>query len=326
MRRMSSSTDSQSAQNARYAQDTQDVQDSRLSCTLGSLTLKNPLIAASGTYAFGEAYRSVLDPGIWGAITLKSVTPEPRPGNPGQRIRECHGGLLNSIGLANPGLDEFEKDIIPLLGDLDTVVIASLAGSVSSDYTKLAARLNQYTVINAYELNLSCPNVREGGLAFGADPTKIEALVGQVRHATSKPLLVKLTPNVTSIADTVRAAEAGGADAIVMCNTFLGMDIDLNTGRPVFENTYAGFSGPPVFPLALRCVHQTAAATKLPVIGMGGVSTLEDVQKMILAGASAVGLGTLNFTRPDAPVELCAGLDQWVANKGAANIQDLRSN
>ena len=290
----------------------QSEQNARLSCKLGPLNLKNPLIAASGTYAFGEAYRSVLDPGVWGAITLKSITPEPRLGNSGQRIQECHGGLLNSIGLANPGLDEFKKTIIPTLADLDTVVIASLAGSVSSDYVDLATALNQYAVIDAFELNLSCPNVREGGLAFGADPAKIEALVGQVRQATGKPLLVKLTPNVTSIPDTVRAAEAGGADVIVMCNTFLGMDIDLNTGRPVFNNTYAGFSGPPVFPLALRCVHQTAATTKLPVVGMGGVSGLEDVQKMILAGASAVGLGTINFTCPDAPVEICAGLEQWV--------------
>ena len=296
---------------------------SGLSCKLGPLTLKNPLIAASGTYAFGEAYRSVLDPSAWGAITLKSITPEPRPGNSGRRIQECHGGLLNSIGLANPGLDEFEKTIIPQLADLDTVVIASLAGSATSDYVKLADALQQYAVIDAFELNLSCPNVREGGLAFGADPEKIETLVGQVRRATAKPLLVKLTPNVTSIADTVRAAEAGGADVIVMCNTFLGMDIDLNTGRPVFNNIYAGFSGPPVFPIALRCVHQTVAATKLPVVGMGGVSALEDVQKMILVGASAVGLGTINFVCPDAPIQICDGLAQWVKDKGATSIQDL---
>lgn len=309
------SSSSKNTQNARLS--------ASLSCKLGPLTLKNPLIAASGTYAFGDAYRSVLEPSIWGAITLKSITPEPRHGNSGQRIQECHGGLLNSIGLANPGLEAFEKKIVPVLADLDTVVIASLAGSSSSDYTKLTAGLNQYAVIDAFELNLSCPNVREGGLAFGADPAKIEALVGQVRRVTSKPLLVKLTPNVTSIADTVCAAEAGGADVIVMCNTFLGMDIDLNTGRPVFERIYAGFSGPPVFPLALRCVHQAAAATGLPIIGLGGVSSLEDVQKMIMAGASAVSLGTINFIRPDAPAEICAGLEQWVKNKGAANIQDL---
>lgn len=294
-----------------------------LQVKLGPLTLKNPLVAASGTYGFGECYGSIVAPETWGAICLKSLTPEPRFGNPGVRMVECRGGLLNSIGLANPGLEGFEREILPRLPGLNTVRVASIAGQTAGEYALLAAKLSAHSAVDALEANLSCPNVVGGGMAFGSDPAAVYKVTGRIRRASRLPLWVKLTPGVTSIADVVRAASDAGADAVVVGNSFLGMEIDVAKRAPVFRRTYAGFSGPPVFPLALRCVHQAARAATVPVVACGGVSSLEDVQKMILAGASAVQLGTVNFARPDAVAGILDGLGRWVEESGFAGITSL---
>lgn len=296
---------------------------SSLGVTMGRLELPNPLLAASGTYGFGDCYQTVVPPDVWGGICLKTLTLEPREGNRGVRIAETHGGLLNSIGLANPGVESFKREIAGGLGRLGTRIIASIAGNCAEDYRTLAMILSNDPAVDAIEVNLSCPNVSAGGLAFGADPRAVQKIVSAVRHATSLPVWAKLTPNVASIAEVTKAAESGGADAVVMGNTFLGMEIDIERRQPVFNRTYAGLSGPAIFPLALRCVHQAAQATSLPVIGSGGISDAQDVKKMILAGAVAVELGTVNFTNPDAPVRILKELQRWVDESGTGSISLL---
>ena len=262
-----------------------------LSTSLCGVSLKNPIIAASGTYGFGLDYAPLYPPSLLGGISLKGTTLHPRDGNPPPRIAETPMGVLNSVGLQNPGVDVLIREALPALEGVDTVLIANIAGSTMEDCAEAVRRL-EGTAVDVIELNVSCPNVKDGGIAFGTHPATVSQITRVVRDATSKPLMVKLSPNVTDITEIAKAAEAAGADAVSLINTLLGMRIDLRTRRPILHNNVGGLSGPAVFPVALRMVWQVARAVSIPVVGMGGISTGADALEMILAGACAVQVGT----------------------------------
>ena len=266
---------------------------------IGSLTLKNPVIAASGTYGFGHEMQQWLDLSGLGAISSKGLTLNPRLGNDTPRVAETASGLLNSVGLQNPGLAAFITTELPFMLGLGTVVIANIAGHSLEENVAMAEQLEQ-TAVDGIELNLSCPNVNKGCMAFGSSSVLIEEVVRAVRSVTRKPLWVKLTPNVTSIADMAMAAEAAGADAVSLINTLLGMAIDRKTRRPVLRNNTGGLSGPAVKPVALRMVWDVYRAVKIPIIGMGGIMNGEDALEFMIAGATAVQVGTANLIRPTA--------------------------
>jgi dihydroorotate dehydrogenase (NAD+) catalytic subunit len=294
-----------------------------MTVALGPLTLRNPVLTASGTYGFGAEYAPYCPPSALGAIMVKGLTPEPRLGNPAPRLRETPAGLLNAVGLENPGLDEFLRSYLPELQKLDTQIIVNIAGFSVADYELMARSLSGQPGVAALEVNISCPNVRHGGLAFGADPRSAEAVIRAVRGATELPVIAKLSPNVTDIQEMARAVERGGADIISLINTILGMDIDIYTQRPFLGNIMGGLSGPAIKPVALRMVYQVYAATHLPIIGMGGVSTWEDAAAFLLAGARAVALGTANFVDPRAPLQVLAGLETYCRERGCASVAEL---
>ncbi|HNY28019.1 MAG TPA: dihydroorotate dehydrogenase [Candidatus Sumerlaeota bacterium] len=294
-----------------------------LTTRLGALTLKNSVTVASGTYGYGSEYSDFYDPARLGALFLKGLTLEPRPGNAPQRLVETPSGLMNAIGLQNVGYERFVSEKLPVLEGLDTVIIANLCGSAIEDYVELARRLAELDRIDAAELNISCPNVRHGGMAFGCLPQSAAQITQAVREVFPKPLIVKLSPNVTDIAEMARAVEGAGADALSVVNTFVGLAIDIRTRRPKLGNVTGGLSGPAIRPMAVRMVWQCAKAVQIPIVGQGGITTWRDAAEFLLAGASAVSIGTANFTNPMAPIEVIEGIEAWLAEQGCRSVQEV---
>ncbi len=281
---------------------------SGLDVQLGPLALKNPLVAVSGTFGFGFDYEPILPPDLFGAVIVKGTSLVPWPGNPPPRLMETPAGMLNAIGLENPGVDVFLRDYLPLLRERGVMVIANVVGRTMSEYVAVSERLSDADGIAALELNISCPNVKAGGMAFGTSVRDSEALVARVRQVTSLPILVKLSPNVSDIGAIARAVEAAGADVISLINTVLGMAIDVHKRAPILGNVFGGLSGPAIRPIALRCIWQVYQSVSLPILGMGGVSDSEDVLAFMMAGASAVGIGTALFADPYAPRKILEAL------------------
>ena len=295
---------------------------SKLTLTIHGTEFRNPILGASGTVGFGRELAQRFDWSAMGGLVSKAVTPKPRRGNLAPRIAETPQGMLNSVGLENPGLAVFQSDILEEFSQLPCRRIINLAAHSGPEYVDLVKALRDAPV-DGFELNLSCPNVADG-LAFGSHPGQIEGLMKAVRRETAKPVWVKLTPNVTSIADCARAAEAGGADGISLINTLLGMAIDIRTRRPILHNNTGGLSGPAVKPVALRMVHEVYRAVEVPIIGLGGISCPEDVVEFILAGASLVQAGTLILTDPAAFFQLPEGLSQLLDDLAVSHISQLR--
>lgn len=270
----------------------------RLAVELPGLFLKNPIMPASGCFGFGKEYAQLYDLSKLGAIMIKATTPETRLGNPTPRVAETPAGMLNAIGLQNPGLTKVMENELPWLEQYDVPIIANVAGYITEDYVTVAEAISKAPNVHALELNISCPNVKQGGITFGTDPKVAEELTKAVKAVSSVPVYVKLSPNVTNVNDIAKAVEAGGADGITMINTLLGMRLDTKTGRPVIANVTGGLSGPAIKPVALRMVYDVAKQVSIPIIGMGGIATIEDVIDFLSAGASAVAVGTANFVDP----------------------------
>jgi dihydroorotate dehydrogenase (NAD+) catalytic subunit len=293
-----------------------------MSVNIAGLELKNPVLTASGTFGFGEEYGEFYDLKRLGAVVVKGLTLEPRKGNPPPRTVETPAGMLNSVGLQNPGVDFFlEKELSRLL-DKGVSVIANISGATTDEYCVMMEKLEPSGVA-AVELNLSCPNVKEGGIAFGLKPDSVFDVTRRVKECGDKPVIVKLSPNVTDIVEIARAAEEGGGDAVSLINTLLAMDIDINTRKPVLGNVYGGLSGPAVKPVALRMVHQVAGAVDIPVIGMGGILDWKDAVQFLLAGAKAVAIGTGNFVNPLAPIEIIEGIERYAIKQGFTSVEDM---
>ena len=289
---------------------------------LAGVELKNPVMTCSGTFGSGMEYAEFVDLSRLGAVVTKGVANVPWPGNPTPRVAEVYGGMLNAIGLQNPGIDVFGERDIPFLQKYDTKIIVNVCGRTTEDYCEVVDRLAEQPV-DMLEINISCPNVKHGGIAFGQDPKAVEAITKAVKERAKQPIIMKLSPNVTDIAEMARAAEAGGADVISLINTITGMKIDVNRRKFVLANKTGGMSGPAVKPVALRMVYQVAQAVKVPVIGMGGISTAEDALEFILAGATAVSVGTANFADPQATVKIIDGIEAYMKAQGVADIHEL---
>ena len=294
-----------------------------LSVQIGSLKLKNPVLTASGTFGYGTEYRELMDINRLGAIITKTVTPEPRDGNPMPRIAETPGGVLNSIGLANVGVERFIREKLPLLESLDTRVIVNVAGSTVDEYKKVVERLNGQNRIDAFEINISCPNVEQGGLAFGIDPAITKKIVQKIKEVTRKTIIVKLTPNVTDIVSIAQAAVDGGADSLSLINTVLGMGIDIKTRKPLLGRSIGGLSGPAIKPIALAKVYQVARVVPVPLIGIGGIMSAADALEFIIAGATAVQIGTLTFVEPDGALKVLRGIEDFCQKNQIKKITDL---
>ena len=279
-------------------------------------------MTCSGTFGSGMEYAEFVDLSRLGAVVTKGVANVPWPGNPTPRVAEVYGGMLNAIGLQNPGIDVFCERDIPFLQKYDTKIIVNVCGRTTEDYCEVVDRLAEQPV-DMLEINISCPNVKHGGIAFGQDPKAVEAITKAVKERAKQPIIMKLSPNVTDIAEMARAAEAGGADVISLINTITGMKIDVNRRKFVLANKTGGMSGPAVKPVALRMVYQVAQAVKVPVIGMGGISTAEDALEFILAGATAVSVGTANFADPQATVKIIEGIEAYMKAQGVADIHEL---
>lgn len=293
-----------------------------LTVQLGRLRLPHPILVASGTFGYAREMAGLVDLAQLGGLIPKTVTRHARPGNPPWRTVETASGLLNSIGLDNDGIEAFLAGHLPYLATLPVPVIVSVAGKTIDEFVELAAMLDGRPGVAALELNISCPNV-SGGVDFGADPTACERVVGRVREATTLPLLAKLTPNVTRIADVARGAEAGGADAICLINTVLGMAVDWRRRRPLLGNIVGGLSGPAIKPIALRCVYQVATAVRTPLVGIGGIATLDDVLEFLVTGASAVQIGTANYYDPTVSQRLANELPRALAEAGVTSLREL---
>ena len=285
-----------------------------LSVDLNGLKLRNPVLLASGCVGYGHEYQHLVDYSRIGGIVTKSVSPLPRAGNPPPRIWETPGGMLNAIGLENPGVDRFVSEKMTLLRTLPTAIIASVVGGTMDEFADVAAKMDREDTLQALELNISCPNVSHG-TDFGRDPEAAETIVRHVRKRTGKPILVKLTPEAPDVVAIARAAEKGGAHAITLCNTWRGLAIDVETGRPRIANVTGGLSGPAIRPLALRLTWEVARAVKIPVIGIGGIATANDALEFLMAGASAVQVGTALFADPAAPEAIVDGLSAWCVRK-----------
>ena len=294
-----------------------------LEIRLGKLELANPVLVASGTFGYGVEYSELLDVSRLGAVITKTITLAPREGNPTPRVAETASGMLNSIGLENPGAEVFIEAVLPSVAELGPPVIVNIAGDRPEDYVELAGRLSDEAAVSALELNVSCPNVKVGGMAFGADAAATGELVSAVRAATEKPLVVKLTPNVTDITPIARAAESAGADALSLTNTLLGMAVDVETRRPKLGAVTGGLSGPAIMPVSLRMVWQTARAVEIPVVGLGGITTWEDAAVFLIAGATAVQVGTANFVDPAASVKVLEGLAAYIGEHGIGSVGEL---
>ncbi len=294
----------------------------RLGVNLCGVDFKNPVIAASGCFGFGQEYAKMYPVSVFGGISLKGMTFEERQGNPPPRIAETPSGMLNSVGLQNPGVEAFLSHELPALKGADTVLIANAAGSTIESYAVLVERLSDSDV-DMIELNISCPNVKQGGAAFGVTCEGAASVVKAVRKVCKKPLMVKLSPNVTDIAAIAQAVEAEGADAISLINTLLGMRIDIKTRRPILKNNVGGLSGPAVFPVALRMVWQVANRVKVPVVGLGGIEKWQDAIEMMMAGARAIQVGAAMFSDPYAPVKIVDGMNQWLDEQGISDINEI---
>ncbi|MCE5303813.1 MAG: dihydroorotate dehydrogenase [Planctomycetaceae bacterium] len=293
-----------------------------LEVQLGRLRLANPIAVASGTFGYAREMAGLVDLARLGAILPKTITQEPRSGNPPPRTIETTGGLLNSIGLDNDGVEAFVERQLPYLASLGTAVIVSVAGKTAEQFVELAQRLDGLPGISAMELNMSCPNV-SGGVDFGTNPAMCQRVVSGVRQACSLPILAKLTPNVTDVTEVARAAEAGGADALSLINTCLGMAVDWRHRRPILGNVLGGLSGPAIKPIALRIVYQVARAVKIPLMGIGGVASIDDVMEFLVTGATAVQIGTANFYNPTVGVQLVDQLPAALASLGVTSVGEI---
>ena len=296
----------------------------RLATDFAGIKLKTPVMGASGTFGFGIEYKDFLDLGDVGAIISKGLTPLPRPGNTGVRVAETPGGMLHCIGLENPGIEGFLRDILPKVRQeaADTAFIANFSAGTVEEYGMMAAKLD-VDGVDGVEVNISCPNVKEGGIVFGTDPRAAAAVTEAVKKNTKKPVIVKLSPNVTDIALMARAVEEAGADAIALINTLTGMVIDTRTWQPLLGNITGGLSGPAVKPIAVRMVWQAAQAVKIPILGLGGITCGEDAVEFLLAGASAVAVGAENFVHPDAVVRVAEDIDAYLAARGLEHVSQL---
>ena len=290
---------------------------------LAGVELANPVMVASGTFGSGAEYSEFVDLNRLGAVVTKGVANVPWPGNPTPRICETASGMLNAIGLQNPGIDLFVKRDLPFLEAFDTKVIVNVCGHSTEEYLEVVERLGDEKRVDLLEINISCPNVKEGGIAFGTDPKAVEAITRAVKAKAKQPVIMKLSPNVTDITEMARAAEAGGADCLSLINTLTGMKIDIEKQRFAIANRTGGLSGPAIKPVAVRMVYQVANAVKIPIIGMGGIACAEDAIEFILAGATAVSIGTANFANPYVTMETVAGIEAYMARHGVEDINDL---
>ena len=296
--------------------------DDMLAVTIAGIKMKTPVMTASGTFGFGLEYSDFVDLNKVGAIVVKGTTLAPKVGNSGRRMAETPAGMLNSIGLENPGVEELISKTLPLLAQYQVPVIVNISGNTVEEYGELAARLDK-TGAQGLEVNISCPNVKQGGIAFGTCPDSAAQVVREVKNMTKLPVIVKLSPNVTDVVLMAKAVESAGADAISLINTLLGMAIDIKSWKPVLGNIVGGFSGPAVKPVAVRMVWQVAKAVKVPVIGMGGIMTANDAVEFMLAGASAVAVGTANFVNPYVSVEIAEGIKNYLAEHGLEQVREL---
>lgn len=299
------------------------LEQNALSVNIGSLRLQNPVMTASGTFGYGEEFAALVDLHRLGAIIVKGISLLPRQGNPPPRIAETACGMLNAIGLENVGVERFFTEKLPFLKGLDTPLIVNILGDTLEDYQELAARLHGEEKVAAVEVNISCPNVKQGGVAFGTDPDMAHAVTKAVCQHFKRPVIVKLSPNVTDIAAIARAVEEAGATAVSLINTVLGMAIDIASCKPKLANIFGGLSGPAIKPIALRMVWQVAESVSIPVIGIGGITTAEDAIEFFLAGATAIQVGTANFIDPQATEQIIEGIESYLENNGIASIEDL---
>lgn len=293
-----------------------------LSVKIAGVEFKNPVIPASGVFGYGREYEELFPLSKLGGIATKGTTITKRNGNLSPRIAETPSGMLNSVGLQNPGIDKFISEELPNLMTKDTVILANIAGSTADECVEIARKLDE-TDVHMIELNISCPNVKQGGMAFGATCDGAAGITKCVRQVTKKPLVVKLSPNVTSIAEIAKSVEAEGADALSLINTVLGMRIDINTKRPILKNNMGGMSGPAVLPIAVRMVWQTANAVNIPIIGMGGISSGDDAVEMMMAGASAVQVGAAIFTDPYAPIKIIDGINDYLDSNNIKSVKEI---
>ena len=293
-----------------------------MSVNIAGVEWKNPVTVASGTFGSGAEYSEFTDLNKLGAVTTKGVANVPWAGNPTPRVAEVYGGMLNAVGLQNPGIDLFCQRDIPFLKKYDTKIVVNVCGHSTEEYVAVVERLADEPV-DMLEINISCPNVKEGGIAFGQDPRAVEAITKEMKKHAKQPVIMKLSPNVTDITEMARAAEAGGADALSLINTITGMKIDINRQKFVLANKTGGMSGPAIHPVAVRMVYQTYHAVNIPIIGMGGIMNANDAIEMILAGATAVSVGTANFTDPRAAEKVVAGIEEYMKKYNVADIKDL---
>lgn len=293
-----------------------------MSVNIAGVEWKNPVTVASGTFGSGAEYSEFTDLNKLGAVTTKGVANVPWAGNPTPRVAEVYGGMLNAVGLQNPGIELFCKRDIPFLKQYDTKIIVNVCGHSTEEYVEVVKRLADEPV-DMLEINISCPNVKEGGIAFGQDPKAVEAITREMKKYAKQPIIMKLSPNVTDITEMARAAEAGGADAVSLINTITGMKIDVNRRKFVLANKTGGMSGPAIHPVAVRMVYQTAQSIKIPIIGMGGIMTAEDAIEMILAGATAISVGTANFVNPKTTMEIVDGIKKYMEKYHVNDIKEL---
>ncbi len=294
-----------------------------MTVNLAGIALRNPVMTASGTFGYGEEFAEYVDLETIGAFVTKGLSLKARAGNPTPRIVETPGGMLNAIGLQNVGIDAFIQKKVPFLRSVNTPAIANFFGNTVDEYAELAGRLDQIPEVAGLEVNISCPNVKQGGIVFGTDPDCAASVVKACRAATTKPLIVKLSPNVTDVVAMARACEEAGADCLSLINTLTGMAIDLNRRRPVLANVTGGFSGPAIKPIALRMVWQVAKAVKVPIIGIGGIMNATDALEFMLAGATAVQVGTASFINPGAAQQIASDMEAWLTENGIADIKSL---
>lgn len=300
-----------------------DLKSPDMQVAIGSLKLQNPVMTASGTFGYGEEFGSLVNLQRLGGVIVKGISLLPRQGNPPQRIAETPCGMLNAIGLENVGFDRFVAEKLPFFEAIKTTLIVNILGDTVEEYSELALRLNEIKRVDAIEVNISCPNVKQGGVAFGTDPDMAHAVTKGVCRHFSRPVIVKLSPNVTDISVIARAVEEAGAAAVSLVNTVLGMAIDIETCRPKLANVFGGLSGPAIKPIALRLVWQVAESVSIPVIGIGGITTPGDAIEFLLAGAKAVQVGTANFINPKATEEIIQGIETYLAEKEIGSIEEL---
>jgi dihydroorotate dehydrogenase (NAD+) catalytic subunit len=294
-----------------------------LAVELGPLRLKNPVMVASGTFGYGQEYAALVPPDRLGGVVVKGISLEPRVGNPPPRMWETCGGMLNSIGLQNVGLHSFLEEKLPYLRSLQVPVIVNLFGNTVEEYGELAAALDGHEGVDALEINISCPNVKAGGMTFGSDPGMVYQVVSAVRSETNLPVITKLTPNVTDITSPARAAEDAGTDVLSLINTVAGMAVDVQTRRPRLANVVGGLSGPAIKPIALRMVWQVIKASNVPVIGLGGIVSVEDALEFLIVGAKAIQVGTANFVNPQVTLEIISGLENYLRRQGLREINQI---